>query len=215
MAFNFRENGINIICCVLLVILIIVLIVCLCTNRDKFSDKTDNDDTKLVMIHLPTCPFSNKMMKLLKENNFKMGKYTVEVIDSSKNPDAMREYKGNGTPHFALKSDPTINSPGFRSIKEHLDTINSKLSNRKGNNGNNGNTQKIKIVGRSGCPFCVQTYDLFNKLNIEFENISNEDSLGISLMKKHGANGVPLIIFADGDHIVGFDEKKIREKINK
>jgi glutaredoxin-like YruB-family protein len=73
----------------------------------------------------------------------------------------------------------------------------------------------VKIYSTPTCPHCIAAKEFFKDNKIEFENIDvseNEDA-GKEMQEKSGGTAVP-VIDIDGEIIIGFDEEKIKAKLN-
>lgn len=67
--------------------------------------------------------------------------------------------------------------------------------------------KKVVMYTSEYCPYCVRAKELFNSLEIEFEEISVTDypEKREELIQKHNWMTVPAIFF-DGELIGGFDD---------
>jgi len=218
------NNIVNIICGVLLIILIIVLIVCLVRKNDNFSNQKENEENNHEETHMyqvvndldplkDGCPFSRKMSELLAQNNNMLGGSKVKKI-TMEHPLA-KQFNVTGTPTI-LCTKTGKKSVGF---KQPLDKVMEDLkADNNNNNTSNTNSKRHKLVGRPTCPFCLKAYKLLDELNIEYDKIDSNSPEGIQLMKNgnngEGVNGVPYMLSADGQEIIGFDESKLRSLKN-
>ncbi len=73
----------------------------------------------------------------------------------------------------------------------------------------------IKIYTTTYCPFCRMAKEFLKDHGFEFEEINVEESEeGFrEMVEKSGQFGVP-VIDIDGNIIIGFDRKKIKELLN-
>lgn len=73
---------------------------------------------------------------------------------------------------------------------------------------------KIRIYTLSTCPHCKSAKEFLKEHNITFKNIKldNNEKVQQELAQK-GYMGVP-VIDIDGEMIMGFDEEKLKEKLN-
>ena len=202
------NNIVNIICGVLLIILIIVLIVCLVRKNDSFSNQKENDNEEIHMYHVVNsrCPFSRKMSELLAQNNNMLDGAPVKNITMD-HPLA----KGvTGTPTI-LCTKSGKKSVGFKP----LDKVLEDLKSNDNESNHNKSTKDIVICGRMSCPFCARAKELMDKLQIEHDFVDSQSDECIQEMKKHNANGVPFIFDKkNSNHIIGFDEEKIKNLKN-
>ena len=208
------NNIVNIICGILLIILIIVLIICLVTKNDNFSNQKENDSEEIhmyqVVNNLDTnkdpCPFSRKMSELLAKNNNMLGGSPVKKI-------TMEHHLAKG-----VTGTPTIlcTKTGKKSVGfKPLDKVLEDLKSDDNESNNNSSDKDILVCGRMSCPFCVKTKDLLNDLGIEHDFLDSQSDECVNAMKKYSANGVPLIVNKkNDDHIIGFNEEKIRNLKN-
>jgi glutaredoxin len=210
------NNIVNIICGILLIILIIVLIICLVTKNDNFSNQKKNDSQDIHMYQVVNnldpnkdpCPFSRRMTELLAKNNNMLGGSRVKKITMEHR--LTKQFDVTGTPTIiCLKTGKT--SVGFKP----LDKVLEDLKSDDNESNNNSSDKDIMVCGRMNCPFCVKTKDLLNDLGIEHDFLDSQSDECVNAMKKHNANGVPLIVNKkNNDHIIGFNEEKIRNLKN-
>ena len=74
---------------------------------------------------------------------------------------------------------------------------------------------KINVYSTPTCPYCVQLKEFLKEHEIEFNDIdvSTDQAAAAKMVEKTGQMGVPVTEIGD-EFIVGFDEAKIREKLN-
>lgn len=74
--------------------------------------------------------------------------------------------------------------------------------------------KNITIYSTPTCHFCHLAKDFFNDNNVEYEehDVSVDAEKRQEMVTKSGQMGVP-VIDIDGDIMVGFDEKKIKETL--
>ncbi|MCH7758813.1 glutaredoxin family protein [Patescibacteria group bacterium] len=74
---------------------------------------------------------------------------------------------------------------------------------------------KINVYSTPTCPYCVQLKEFLKEHDIEFNDIdvSTDQAAAAKMVEKTGQMGVPVTEIGD-EFIVGFDEAKIREKLN-
>ena len=204
---------VDIIIGVLTIILVVLLVYCLVGNKDKFNDQEANlyNNYDVIMFDREGCGYSAKMKKLVNDNNNMIGDYKVVIVDMTKEKLLSNKYNVRGTPHFALITDPSIKSEGLASLDVHYKNLSKSQQNEKPD----VHVGKTIIVGNTDCPFCRKTYELFKKLNIDYDDVSSDSDEGKSLMEKHKARGVPLMIPLDAsspdDIIIGYNEDKIKK----
>lgn len=215
---NNKMNIVNIICILLLVALIVVLIVCLVKNNEQFGEHHNNEDEEnceVLMYHGYGCPFSDKMLKKLKENNMKIGNMKI-CVRNINHPDA-NKHGALSTPTLVNKNNPNMKSVGFN---ENLNKVENDLNGKnehvesKTNNGSN-----IKVYGNTRCPYCNRTIELLNKLGISYDFLETDKPEHAKAFKNLNGNGVPLLIVSDNNgnqikRIEGFNIKKINELKN-
>ncbi|MDA2935877.1 NrdH-redoxin [Patescibacteria group bacterium AH-259-L05] len=73
----------------------------------------------------------------------------------------------------------------------------------------------VTIYTTPMCPYCHQEKEFFKANNIEFNDIdvSKDQEAARTMIEKTGQMGVP-VTEIDGEFIVGFDEPRLREKLN-
>jgi glutaredoxin-like protein NrdH len=93
--------------------------------------------------------------------------------------------------------------------------MNSKMKHIKGNPGRN-----VVLYALSTCQWCRKTKELLKDLNIEYYYIDVDTTEGeereqllSDLGKYNPDRSFPTIVIDDSDFIVGFDEDKIKEKL--
>lgn len=71
--------------------------------------------------------------------------------------------------------------------------------------------KKVIVYSAEWCPWCHKVMDFLKENNVEFEerNVDNKDYAKES-MEKSGQGGIP-VTDIDGQIVVGFDVKKIKE----
>ena len=81
------------------------------------------------------------------------------------------------------------------------------------------NKGKVKLYALSTCIWCGKTKKLLADLNVEYDYIDvdlldhdDQQKIMEEIKKFNPAGGFPTMIINDKECIVGFDEKKIREK---
>ncbi len=73
---------------------------------------------------------------------------------------------------------------------------------------------KIKVYSTPTCPYCHKVKDFLKDNDVDFKDIdvSKDQEAGKRMVEKTGQMGVP-VVEIDGDFIVGFNKKKISEKL--
>ncbi len=73
----------------------------------------------------------------------------------------------------------------------------------------------VKVYSTPTCPYCKMAKEFLTKNNVEFEDIdlATDQAAGEELMKKSGQMVVPQIEI-DGEIMVGFDEEKLKNKLD-
>ncbi len=71
---------------------------------------------------------------------------------------------------------------------------------------------KVKVYSTPFCPYCTMAKEFLKKHGIKFEeiNVQEDRAAAIEMIKKSEQSGVP-VIEVDGNIIIGFDEKKLRQ----
>ena len=211
---NNKMNIVNIICILLLVALIVVLIICLVKNNENFGEHHNNEENcEVLMYHRYGCPFSDKMLKKLKENNMKIGNMKV-CIRNINHPDA-NKHGALGTPTLVNKNNPNMKSVGFN---ENLNKVENDLNGKNGKNehveSKTNNGSNIKVYGNTRCPYCNKTIELLNKLGISYDFLETDKPEHAEAFKNLNGNGVPLLIVNDNNgnqikRIEGFNINEI------
>ncbi len=73
---------------------------------------------------------------------------------------------------------------------------------------------KVIEYGTETCPWCHRAREFFeeNEIKYKYIDVGKDRKAAKEMIEKTGQRGVP-VIEIDGEFIVGFDEKKIREKL--
>lgn len=73
----------------------------------------------------------------------------------------------------------------------------------------------VKIYTTPTCPFCKMTKKYLTEKNVDYEEVdvtaSKENAK--EMIEKSGQRSVPVIDY-DGEIIVGFDKKRLKELVN-
>lgn len=74
----------------------------------------------------------------------------------------------------------------------------------------------IKVYSTPSCPWCIRVKEFLKENSVQFEDIdvSRNVNAAREMVKKSGQMGVP-VIDADGEIIIGFNEPRLRQIINK
>ncbi len=69
----------------------------------------------------------------------------------------------------------------------------------------------VKVYSTPTCPWCAKVKEFLKENHVKFEDIdvSKNTKAADEMVKKSGQMGVP-VIDADGEIIIGFDEKKLK-----
>jgi glutaredoxin 3 len=72
----------------------------------------------------------------------------------------------------------------------------------------------IKVYSTPTCPWCMKTKEFLKKNHVPFEDIdvSRDVKAAQEMVRKSSQMGVP-VIDANGEIIVGFDERRLKEII--
>ena len=219
MAFlSNKLNIVNIVCVLLLVALIVVLIVCLVKNNEQFGEENSKENNEencdVLMYHRVGCPYSDKMLKLLKNNNMKIGNMKV-CIRNINHPEA-NEHGAQGTPTLVNKHKSHLKSVGFNpDLNKVENDLNGNKSSNDGPDEHNNNKSNILLIGTMGCPFCIKAKNLMDEMQLDYEFVESNSPKGKDNMTKHDMNGVPLIIHLTMNIVIkGFDAEKIKQLKN-
>lgn len=73
---------------------------------------------------------------------------------------------------------------------------------------------KVIEYGTERCPWCKRAKEFFdeNEIKYKYVDVGKDRQAAMEMIEKTGQRGVP-VIEIDGEFIVGFDEKKIKEKL--
>jgi len=74
----------------------------------------------------------------------------------------------------------------------------------------------ITIYSTPTCPYCNMAKEFFKEKKIEFEDfdVSEDDEKAKEMVEKSGQTGVP-VIDLNGEIIIGFDQERIEEALEK
>ena len=74
--------------------------------------------------------------------------------------------------------------------------------------------KKVKVYSTSACPFCTMVKNFLREHGIEFEDINVQENheAAREMIKISGQTGVP-VTEIDGEVIIGFNEKRLREEL--
>ena len=213
---NNKTNMVNIICVLLLVALIVILIICLVRNKDNFGEKRSNDEENcdVFMYHRYGCPFSDKMLKKLKENNMKIG--NMKVCIRNINHPVAKKHGAHGTPTLVNKNNPNLKSVGFNEDLNKVENdLNGKNNKPEDKTDNNINKNEIILIGYMGCPFCKKAKILMDEMKLDYKFVESNSPEGKKHMEQHDSNGVPLIIDLRMNIVIkGFNAEKIKQLKN-
>ena len=75
--------------------------------------------------------------------------------------------------------------------------------------------KKVIVYSTPTCPYCVLVKNFLQENNIQFDakDVAIDEKAKEEMIKKTGQMGVP-VVDIDGEVIVGFDEKRMREMLN-
>ena len=75
--------------------------------------------------------------------------------------------------------------------------------------------EQVKVYSTPTCPWCKKTKQLLEDNNISYQNIDvTTDNAGREeMINKTGQLSVP-VVDIDGDIIIGYDEKRLKEKLS-
>ena len=75
--------------------------------------------------------------------------------------------------------------------------------------------QQVKVYTTSTCPWCKKAKQFLddNKISYQSFDVANDKAARTEMVNKSRQLAVP-VIDIDGEIIVGFDERRIREKLN-
>lgn len=74
--------------------------------------------------------------------------------------------------------------------------------------------KNVKVYSTENCPFCIKTKEFLKQHNIEYENldVAKDEKARDDMIEKSDQMSVP-VIDIDGEIIIGFDEKKIKDAL--
>lgn len=77
-------------------------------------------------------------------------------------------------------------------------------------------TKKVKVYSTSACPWCKRAKDFLKEKGVEFEDIDvgSDQEAARDMIERSGQMGVP-VVEIDGVMIVGFNQPRIEEELNK
>lgn len=72
----------------------------------------------------------------------------------------------------------------------------------------------VKVYSSPTCPWCKRVKEFLTTQRVAFEDIDvvNDKAAREDMVKKTGQMGVP-VVEIDGDYIIGYDEGKLKEKL--
>ncbi len=74
---------------------------------------------------------------------------------------------------------------------------------------------KVLVYSSNTCPYCTLAKDYLKEKGVEFEEKNiQEDSAARKELMSMGHMGVPVLVI-DGEEVVGFDQARIDQLINK
>jgi len=73
---------------------------------------------------------------------------------------------------------------------------------------------KVIVYGTEFCPWCHKAREFLEENEVKFQyiDVGKDREAAMEMNRKSGQRGVP-VIEIDGEIIVGFDERRIREKL--
>lgn len=74
---------------------------------------------------------------------------------------------------------------------------------------------QVKVYSTPTCPWCKKTKQFLDENKIPYQNfdVASDKAIRDEMVSKTGQLGVP-VVDIDGDILVGFDEKWLRQKLN-
>lgn len=74
---------------------------------------------------------------------------------------------------------------------------------------------QVKVYSTPTCPWCKKTKQFLEENKIPYQNldVASDKAARDEMVKKTGQLGVP-VVDIDGDTLVGFDEKWLRQRLN-
>lgn len=75
---------------------------------------------------------------------------------------------------------------------------------------------KVEIYSTPTCPYCVRAKEFFKEKKIDFVdyNVAEDQEMAKKMVEKTGQMGVPVIVI-DEEVVIGFDQPRIEELLNK
>ena len=162
----------------------------------------------IIFFHKNGCPYSEKQLKMFRDNGMRVGSKRVLIKDITGDGQADAEI-------LEITGTPTFYCPKMRKKIMGLRQIADLEKEFDGNNSTNNNSgnnsgREVVICGRNSCPFCMKMYAFLDKNNINYRTVESNSTEGQDLMSKTGATGVPLcLILMNGQilkHKVGYHE---------
>ncbi|WP_428738162.1 glutaredoxin family protein [Sulfurimonas sp.] len=157
------------------------------------------------------------ILKSIKQNNYKEFTLLADIgAPYFKEQDRLKEhiltyYKKNKKPKRIASLD--------RMIRADKTTITRYTASRSYSDSDEDfgpdvflKQHEIIVVSRSGCPYCDKAKALLRANGKSYREVNSNSSEGSSLLKKHSARGVPLVII-DDVVIKGFSESRILQAI--
>ncbi|MEM5793498.1 MAG: glutaredoxin domain-containing protein [Candidatus Aenigmatarchaeota archaeon] len=73
---------------------------------------------------------------------------------------------------------------------------------------------KVVVYGTEFCPWCHKAREFLEENEVKFKyiDVGKDREAAMEMIRKSGQRGVP-VIEIDGEIIVGFDERRIKEKL--
>ena len=74
---------------------------------------------------------------------------------------------------------------------------------------------QVKVYSTPTCPWCKRTKQFLDENKIPYQNfdVASDKAIRDEMVSKTGQLGVP-VVDINGDILVGFDEKWLRQKLN-
>ena len=74
---------------------------------------------------------------------------------------------------------------------------------------------QVKVYSTPTCPWCKKTKQFLDENKIPYQNldVASDKAIRDEMVSKTGQLGVP-VVDIDGDILVGFDEKWLRQKLD-
>jgi glutaredoxin len=157
-----------------------------------------------------------ELLKSIKKDNYKEFTLLADVSTNYfKDQDRLKEhilayYKKNRKIYRITSLDKLLKIDRT-TVKRYSQTTNFSYNNDDDDDFSKNSLpkeQNIIVVSRAGCPYCDKAKALLSANGKYYREVNSNSSEGSSLLRKHGARGVPLVII-DNVVIKGYSKSGI------